>query len=84
MVTTDNPTVKLALYFQDNFKVTPRLTLQLGLRWEYWSPYHDKRVVGFDRKSNSVVLGTALVSAWRNVPVVNQPVRIPGKEIHYL
>jgi hypothetical protein len=25
-----------ALYFQDNYKITPRLTLNLGVRWEYW------------------------------------------------
>jgi len=29
----------LASYFQDNWHVTPSLTLNLGLRWEYSSPY---------------------------------------------
>lgn len=28
----------LAFYFQDDLKVTPRLTLNLGLRWDYFSP----------------------------------------------
>jgi len=28
-------------YFQDNFRVNKRLTLNLGLRWELHTPYHD-------------------------------------------
>ncbi len=30
-----------APYFSDNWKVTSKLTLDLGLRWDYFSPYHE-------------------------------------------
>src|SRR4030095_7562329 len=38
------------LYFTDNFKVSPRLTLDLGLRWDNWTPYKEKydRLVNVD------------------------------------
>src|SRR5438876_814405 len=41
------------LYFNDRWKVTPRLTLTLGLRWDKWTPYHEKfnRLVVPDIKS---------------------------------
>jgi outer membrane receptor protein involved in Fe transport len=31
----------IAPYVEDSFKVTPKLTLDLGLRWDYLPPYHE-------------------------------------------
>jgi hypothetical protein len=31
---------QIGLFGQDNWKVTPRLTIQGGLRWDYFPPYH--------------------------------------------
>ncbi|MEB2361130.1 MAG: TonB-dependent receptor [Bryobacteraceae bacterium] len=41
---------EIGLYVQDTWKVTPRLTLDLGVRWDRWSPYSEKqnRFVGVD------------------------------------
>ncbi len=51
-------------YFQDNWRVSPRLTLNLGLRYDLFPPYYEKNnaVSSFDPSDKSVVLGAPLES----------------------
>jgi hypothetical protein len=51
-----------APYIQDNWKITPRLTLNLGLRYEYRSPITDRQntQISFSPEKRAYVLGTDL------------------------
>ena len=51
-----------AAYFQDNFKATPRLTLNFGVRYEFYPAIREKNnlLTGFDPAGKSVVNGAPL------------------------
>ena len=49
-----------SFYAQDQFKVTPRLSLNYGVRWELTPPYHDKfgRIFNYDPAASALVVPT--------------------------
>lgn len=53
---------EMAGYLQDNFRVTPRLTVNLGLRYEYNAPMREKNgmLTSFDVANHAVVLDAPL------------------------
>jgi len=54
-----------ALFAQDNWRITPRLTLQMGLRWEVHPPMHEEagNIATFDRSTASVIVPDQTVGA---------------------
>lgn len=78
-----------ALYFQDNYKLSPRFMLNLGLRWEYWPAFREKNNVqtGFDRNQRAIVLSTDLDTMYRlgatTPSIVNRYTSLGVKFISY-
>ncbi|MCC6368917.1 MAG: TonB-dependent receptor [Bryobacterales bacterium] len=65
----------LSAYFQDTWRITPKLTAELGLRYEFTPPYHDKY-----RGIMNVIVYDSGVYNGDLVPGAKVPVMIrPGK-----
>jgi hypothetical protein len=66
---------EIGLYANDSWKVTPRLTLNLGLRWDKWTPYTEQfdRLAAIDldtvaNKFQVVTPGSTDIRSLRDVP----------------
>ena len=63
---------QFAAYFQDNYKLTKRLTLNLGLRWSAWPAMKEKynNISGFDLDTHAIVLTQPLDNYYKLNPAM--------------
>lgn len=57
-ILSDNGRQAWAVFFQDDWKVTPKLTVNAGLRWEFGNSLHERfdRVTGVDFKTGAFLI----------------------------
>ncbi len=77
------------LYVNDTWSITPKLTLTLGLRWEYFMPSVDNnnRRVNWDPATQAVVVPSQATLLYtsipQDIPVEVAPAGFPGRSLLY-